>query len=50
MVIHHAQSGCNLRPADLLGTGTQSGPTLGEEGCLLELSQGGRKACDTAER
>ena len=43
MVAHHTLNGCNLRPGDLLGTGTQSGPTYGEEGCLLELSHGGRK-------
>lgn len=43
MVTHHTQNGCNLRPGDLLGTGTQSGPVNGEEGCLLELSRGGRK-------
>ena len=42
MVTHHTQNGCNLRPGDLFGTGTQSGPTHGEEGCLLELTHGGR--------
>ncbi|HSV54612.1 MAG TPA: fumarylacetoacetase [Burkholderiaceae bacterium] len=42
MLTHHAEGGCNLRPGDLMGTGTQSGPTAGEEGCLLELSAGGR--------
>ena len=43
MVTHHTENGCNLRPGDLLGTGTQSGPTRGEEGCLLELTRGGRE-------
>jgi fumarylacetoacetase len=43
MITHHAEGGCNLRPGDLMGTGTQSGPTRGEEGCLLELSVGGRE-------
>lgn len=43
MVAHHTENGCNLRPGDLLGTGTQSGPSHGEEGCLLELSRGGRQ-------
>lgn len=42
MIAHHTSNGCNLRPGDLLGTGTQSGPTPGEEGCLLELSRGGK--------
>ena len=43
MVAHHTENGCNLRPGDLLGTGTQSGPGDGEQGCLLELTEGGRK-------
>jgi fumarylacetoacetase len=43
MLTHHAEGGCNLQPGDLMGTGTQSGPTRGEEGCLLELSWGGRE-------
>jgi fumarylacetoacetase len=36
MVAHHASNGCNLRPGDLLATGTVSGPDEGSEGCLLE--------------
>jgi fumarylacetoacetase len=43
MVAHHTINGCNLRPGDLLGTGTQSGPAPKEAGSLLELSQGGRQ-------
>jgi len=43
MVAHHTSNGCNLRPGDLLGTGTQSGPNDDEKGCLLELSHGGQK-------
>ena len=43
MVAHHTSGGCALRPGDLLGTGTQSGPTDGEQGCLLELTLGGRR-------
>ena len=38
MVTHHASNGCNLRPGDLLGSGTVSGPAKEERGCLLELS------------
>ncbi|MDP9008397.1 MAG: fumarylacetoacetase [Pseudomonadota bacterium] len=41
LVAHHTVSGCNLRPGDLLGSGTQSGPTPAEAGSLVELSQGG---------
>lgn len=42
MVTHHAVGGCNLQPGDLLGTGTQSGPTAGEAAALIELSVGGK--------
>ena len=38
MVAHHASNGCNLRPGDLIGSGTISGPGKGERGCLLELT------------
>jgi fumarylacetoacetase len=37
LVTHHASNGCNLRPGDLLATGTISGPAEGSEGCLLEM-------------
>jgi fumarylacetoacetase len=37
LLTHHASSGCNLRPGDLLATGTISGPEQGSEGCLLEM-------------
>jgi fumarylacetoacetase len=46
MVAHHTVNGCNLRPGDLLGTGTQSGPEPAEAGSLLELSGGGRQAVE----
>lgn len=36
MVAHHASNGCNLRPGDLLASGTVSGPTPESRGCLLE--------------
>ena len=38
LLTHHASNGCNLSPGDLLGSGTVSGETKGERGCLLELS------------
>jgi fumarylacetoacetase len=38
MVAHHASNGCNLRPGDLLASGTVSGPTRESRGCLLELT------------
>ena len=43
MLAHHTINGCNLRPGDLLGTGTQSGPDAAEAGSLLELSRGGKQ-------
>ena len=38
MVAHHTSNGCNLRPGDLLASGTVSGADNGSRGCLLELS------------
>jgi fumarylacetoacetase len=42
MIAHHTMGGCNLRPGDLLGTGTISAP--GSDGCgsILETTQGGK--------
>lgn len=40
-VAHHTHNGCNLKPGDLPGSGTQSGPAAGEERGLLELSRCG---------
>ena len=42
MVTHHTSNGCDLRPGDLLGTGTISGPAPGSYGSLLEITQGGK--------
>ncbi len=36
-------NGCDLRPGDLLGSGTLSGPERHQAGSLLELSDGGRR-------
>jgi fumarylacetoacetase len=38
MLAHHTSNGCNLRPGDLLGSGTVSGPTKDSLGSLLELT------------
>jgi fumarylacetoacetase len=43
LIAHHTVNGCNLRPGDLMGSGTQSGPDSGEEGSMLELTRGGRE-------
>jgi fumarylacetoacetase len=40
---HHTSNGCNLRPGDLLASGTISGPTPDSYGSLLELSWRGTK-------
>lgn len=38
MLTHHASNGCNLRPGDLMASGTVSGPDKSARGCLLELT------------
>jgi fumarylacetoacetase len=43
LVAHHTCNGCNLRPGDIFGTGTISGPTEDSLGSLLEISGGGRQ-------
>lgn len=43
MLAQHTVGGCNLQSGDLLGTGTISGPTPGEAGAIVELSQGGTR-------
>ncbi|MBO9537436.1 fumarylacetoacetase [Herbaspirillum sp.] len=44
LVAHHTVNGCNLRPGDFLGSGTQSGPQPDQAGSLLELTAGGKQA------
>ncbi|HYV96277.1 MAG TPA: fumarylacetoacetase [Gemmatimonadaceae bacterium] len=43
MVAHHTSNGCNLRPGDLLASGTVSGPTRAARGCLLEITSRGKE-------
>jgi fumarylacetoacetase len=38
MLTHHASNGCNLQTGDLMATGTVSGESKEERGCLLELT------------
>lgn len=38
LLAHQACTGCNVRPGDLLASGTVSGPDKSERGCLLELT------------
>jgi fumarylacetoacetase len=42
MLTHHASNGCNLRPGDLLASGTVSGAGKTARGCLLELTSRGK--------
>ncbi|MBT8487072.1 MAG: fumarylacetoacetase [Phycisphaerales bacterium] len=42
MLTHHTSTGCNLRPGDLLASGTISGPTEDARGCLLERTWRGQ--------
>jgi len=41
MIAHHTSGGCNLRPGDLLGSGTISAPESTGCGSLLETALGG---------
>jgi fumarylacetoacetase len=43
MLTHHTSNGCNLRPGDLLASGTVSGPTKESRGCLLERTWRGKE-------
>ena len=43
LLAHHTINGCAMRPGDLLGSGTQSGPEAEEAGSLLELTAGGKQ-------
>ncbi|CAK6970421.1 fumarylacetoacetase [Scomber scombrus] len=43
---HHTVNGCNIRPGDLLASGTISGPDPESFGSMLELSWRGTKSID----
>ena len=47
MLTHHTVNGCNLKPGDLLGSGTQSGPKPGA-GRLAAGTERRRQAADRA--
>jgi fumarylacetoacetase len=42
-LVHHSVTGCNLRPGDLLGSGTISGTDDTALGSMLELSWKGTR-------
>jgi fumarylacetoacetase len=39
LIAHHTSNGCPLRPGDLIGSGTVSGPEDYNRSCLLELTR-----------
>ena len=41
MVAHHTSNGCDLRPGDIIASGTVSGAGDDERGCLLEITRRG---------
>jgi fumarylacetoacetase len=41
MLAHHASNGCNLRPGDLIGSGTISGADDSARACITELTNAG---------
>eukprot|EP00928_Gymnodinium_smaydae_P059597 TRINITY_DN4298_c0_g1_i5.p1 TRINITY_DN4298_c0_g1~~TRINITY_DN4298_c0_g1_i5.p1 ORF type:complete len:707 (-),score=73.38 TRINITY_DN4298_c0_g1_i5:148-2268(-) len=41
-LVHHSVTGCNMKPGDLLGSGTISGVDKGSFGSMLELTWRGR--------
>jgi fumarylacetoacetase len=43
MIAHHTSNGCPVRPGDLIGSGTVSGPEAENRGCLLELTWKGQE-------
>jgi fumarylacetoacetase len=46
MLAHHSSTGCNMRPGDLLASGTVSGPAEDARGCLLERTWRGQNPID----
>ncbi|MEX2104585.1 MAG: fumarylacetoacetase, partial [Bacilli bacterium] len=49
-IAHHTVGGCNLRPGDLLASGTISGPDKESRGCLLELTWRGEYPIELGEK
>ncbi|MDB5608081.1 MAG: fumarylacetoacetase [Bradyrhizobium sp.] len=43
MLAHHTSNGCNMRSGDLMGSGTLSGPTSEEMGCITEMTGAGKE-------
>ena len=43
MLAHHTSNGCNMRPGDLIASGTVSGPEPEGRACLAEINRRGSK-------
>ncbi|WP_332748719.1 fumarylacetoacetase [Hydrogenophaga sp.] len=43
MLTHHCSNGCDLRPGDLMGSGTVSGERPDERACMTEITSAGRE-------
>jgi fumarylacetoacetase len=48
-LVHHSVTGCNMRPGDLLGSGTISGTEVGMLGSMLEGCWKGTREIDIAD-
>jgi fumarylacetoacetase len=48
-IAHHTATGCNLRPGDLLASGTISGPSEDSYGSMLELAWRGERPIPMAD-
>eukprot|EP00163_Fabomonas_tropica_P026649 TRINITY_DN4989_c0_g1_i2.p1 TRINITY_DN4989_c0_g1~~TRINITY_DN4989_c0_g1_i2.p1 ORF type:complete len:429 (+),score=111.82 TRINITY_DN4989_c0_g1_i2:30-1289(+) len=48
MIAHHSVTGCNMRPGDLMGSGTISGPEPANYGSMIELCWKGTKPLQLA--
>jgi len=48
-LVHHTVSGCNMRPGDMLASGTISGDHEGSFGSMLELSWKGTKTIELTD-
>ena len=44
MLTHHMSNGCNMRPGDLFGSGTTSGPLDENRACLSEITTRGAQS------
>lgn len=46
---HHSSTGCPFKPGDMCGSGTISGPDVGQFGSMLEITKGFKEPLQLAE-